>query len=613
MESFIAAYNNDPVAENLCKLIASTFACKFVVLGWQVGDSSWYIPAILDLHIDDCVNTNDTVGWYIQEELTIKTVPVRHIKLKHVIEIKAKSAKLIFGYDTEVTVSIELFYHFAVTAWLDKLQSVNLLARQKLRQELMLSNISHSIRTPLNGILHMTKTVMSSNLLGVNKELDETLNYLNQSAVSLATNIFDIIDLTKLELGKLTLVKDVFNIRDMLANTIELANTLNKASVDIHFHIDNSVPEYIYSDVKRIKQILINLLENALQHTHTGEITVYVSATIINLASEDKQEPHHLVDYQYLISFTIKDTGVGMDAIVKNNLFKPLEEPGAQQGLSLRISYLLAKILNGDLSLLASEPGHGSCFEFQLIACEEEPPTIYSRTLRDLKNKSVLLLDDTNNHVNVCKVFERYKMKYTLASTYDEVAVLHADKEFDLLIVKSTSGTNLIRAVKTLFDKPVLYISDTQVRLADFYLTDDCDEAEIKSKLLDIFNGRQEIATDQTRIMIVEDERINRIVMEKLLRNMGFKHITIANNGEIALNLYNKNPDLYDILLIDIRMPLMSGFELADKIYAINPAAKMIGITAQITCDEELKPWFNEFVYKPINSDELLKKINKLI
>lgn len=607
---YINAYKNEPTIDNLIKLLIYDCSCDFIIITWYVGHGYWYIPIIYTN------SDNQKLGWYLLDEPTEHNIPIRCTAMKSYSEIKTKDAKVILGWKNQCDVQLDSINNFLVYAFLDKLAYIDLLQRQKFRQELMLSNISHSIRTPLNGILHMTKEITNSS------DKKEAIQYLNQSTVALATNIFDIIDMTKLELGKLTLNKEVFNIRELITSTMELANSLNKSRLIIlDSHIDSSVPEYIFSDPKRIKQILINLLENALQHTQKGEIFVYVSATIINLSLEDSDRGNSLIetsivptDYQYIINFSVRDTGPGIDPKCRANLFKPMEllTNAKQQGLSLRISYLLAKALNGNLQLLNSQLGVGSCFEFTLIACEEEPPIQHGNTLKNLKDKHILLIDEFNNKVNMCSVFEKYHMKYTLASTYEELVILHKGKRFDLIIcqVQDLDSLNL----GSLFTGvPTMAISDRIYKSYTYSINSDYDETSFKTKLIEIFSGLAKHDNSEVRLLVVEDEQINRIVIEKLLRQAGYIAITMASNGEEAIKIYTRDPNAFDVLLIDIRMPLMSGFELADAVYKINPSAKMIGVTAQMVLEDEMKPWFKEFVYKPIDSSQLQKKIEEML
>ncbi len=610
LASFANAYKNEPTYDNLIKLIQHHFSCDLIIITWYIGHGYWYIPGIYDFS-----NINKKIDNYVLDEPGQNNISVYHTKVKSFIEIKSKEAKALIGWSVDHLEKNKVDYllECIIQAFLDRLALTDLLYRQKFRQELMLSNISHSIRTPLNGILHMTKEITTSFSAG-NADKKEAIKYLNQSTVALATNIFDIIDMTKLELGKLVINKEVFNLRDLIHNTMELANSLNKSKkVALDVLIDPSVPEYIYSDSKRIKQILINLLENALQHTQKGGIFVYLSATIIDLAAEDSNRGNSLVessmtinDYQYVISFTVRDTGPGIEAKYRSSLFKPMEilTNSKQQGISLRISYLLAKALNGNLRLVSSDLGVGSCFEFTLIACEEEPPVQHSNTLKNLKDKSILFIDELNNKVDICKVFEKYHMKYTLASTYEELAILHKDKHFDLIICQ-LYDLDSIRIGDLFKGIPTLAISDRINKSYTYSIQSDYTDITIKTKLIEIFSGLAKHDNSEVRLLIVEDEQINRIVIEKLLRQLGYIAITMATNGEEAINIYSRDPHAFDVLLIDIRMPLMSGFELSDAIYKINPLANMIGVTAQMVLEDEIRPWFKDFVYKPIDSKEL--------
>ncbi len=493
MSNFIEVYAKTPTIAVLSKLLIEDLECDFALITWYISQNYWHIAAIYDKKIDDCVNDNQRVGWYVLEEPNKKNIPIRHTILRNVVEIKSSTSKIILAFKEPTPVLPDK--EFIILAFLEKIALTDLLNRQRIRQELMLSNISHSIRTPLNGILHMTNMISTADL---KDDIKEAVQYLNQSSISLANNIFDIIDINKLELGKLQINKELFDIRKLLNTIIIFSNTLNKsADVSIDHYVDPSVPEYIYSDAKRIKQILINLLENAIRHTHKGEICIYVASVVVDLAAEYSTDIHeHKNTYQHYITFTISCSGLGINE-PQNSLFSPpeLSSNSKQNGLSLRLSYLLAKQLNGNLKIVSNL--HGSCFEFSIT------------------------VDDFGETSN-----------------------------------------------------------DPAVELSSI------------------------------RILVVEDEHINRIVIEKLLRQAGVIAITMAANGREALEMYK--PNAFDVILIDIRMPYMSGFELADKLHAINPNVKMIGVTAQVVSEEDNKPWFNQFVYKPIDTKELIKKIKAL-
>lgn len=608
-EKLINIYRNSPSVENLCKYLKHDLLCDFILVYWYVNNGFWFIPIIYDGLIEDALNDNKGLNWYVNEEPTSTNIPIRHSKLTDVMIIKSKSAGILLS---KINPSqIDPTYKFTIETFIETMALNDLLRRQKIKQEIMLSNISHSIRTPLNGILHMTNSIINSSV-----PQKDHLEFLKQSSVALATNIFDIVDMTKLELGKLNINREVFNLYDMIASVITLANQLNKSNtVVLDSYIEKSVPEYICGDQKRIKQILINLLENSLQYTTNGEIYLYVSSTVVSLQNEDSERENSLIantdelyssESQYLINFVVKDTGSGMDELTQKNLFKPLEliDNSKPHGLSLRISFMLANVLNGKLSLLYSKPSVGSCFEFSLVANEEEQPAVITNTLKSLKNKNIILFDDTNDHTSMSKFLIKYKTNLTVVSSIEELSVLHSDKKVDMVIIKSIN--EVIENIKQIFPDCLYLIVEP---LLEFNLI------EFKIKLIDLF-GRKK-PPKAFKILVAEDEQINRIVIEKLLKQLGYQKIDLANNGDEALKMIKDNIGYYDVILIDIRMPLMNGFELANnikKLYDSNDLQlpRMIGITAQVILKNERKPWFNDFVYKPIDIKDLENMIKKI-
>jgi signal transduction histidine kinase/DNA-binding response OmpR family regulator len=683
-QKLINIYHNAPDIQSLCRVLMHDINSNFILISWYVTENLWYIPIIYDRDIED---TPIITGWYINTEPNMNTIPIRHTIFKNYKLIKFSNVKACVIYDSTTDVSNMSIYSFVLESFLSRLINEDLVKRNQYRQELTLSNICHSIRTPLNGILHMTDMLIKSNQPSsrspspvmspitspmnhqsgksspvqqqpttgnannhkpntprlykyprVDNHLaqlnEEHLTYLNQSVITLANNIFDIIDMTQLEIGKLKIVKDVFNIHDLISDVINVAGKLTKnKNVLLEYAVDPSVPEYAYSDAKRIKQILINLLENALQYTHAGEVILHVSAALINLFDEDREEYQSTIYHdsrQYNLSFIVRDSGIGMEEKTKNTIFRPPEimRNSKQQGIGLRVSYLLSKRLDGNLSLLYSEPDKGSCFQLDLVVFEEEPPVINSDTMKSLKNKKILIVDDTKEKITICQVLDKYDVGYTLASSYEEILILHYNKIFDLIICKTKlsigDGVDIAKHMHNKWSKtPILAITDGTENLpkSTFYdtISIPVEEHAFRQKLLTIINTRNntQLINSDLHILVVEDEQVNRIVMEKLLRNAGYQKIDLVSSGEEALKLIFNNLEYYDILLLDIRMPLMTGFELADivvKIYAEKKlkCPKIIGITAQLILDEEVSS-IKEFIYKPIDMIELCKKIKELV
>lgn len=650
-EKLIDVYKNAPSVENLCKILAHDLDCDFILVSWAVSKQYWYIAYIHDAGIE---KQTPGIGWYLNCEPDENNIPIKHSKLRCVLSVKSILGKIIYASThtnrsptsnvkkeihaddlPPATFIINPTYRFIIETFIDKIAFEDIIKRQKRMQETMLSNISHSIRTPLNGILHMCGSIKESTATQTNPKVTEQLEYLNQSAVTLATNIFDIIDLTKLELGKLTLNKDVFNVREMVTNVISLANSLNRSkNVTLDYYVSPAVPEYIYSDKKRIKQILINLLENSLQYTSTGEISLFVDSTVINLTEEDSGRENSIIEnshglygtsVQHSLSFIVKDSGAGMDDNTKATLFKPSEITTStrQHGISLKISNMLANLLNGKLSLVHSEPSKGSCFSFNIVVCDEEMPEKQSKTLKSLAGKTVLLIDSTAERIELCKILEKYSIVYTIASTYEEVLILHSGKSFDMVIIHDDGSLDSYTDIKTHITCGILLGIGNNYKTAKLTgytdtMTIPTDPDQYKAKILELFNETsvQKNTYDKCKILVVEDEQINRLVIEKILRQLGYKKIYLAINGYDALKQFDEIKP--DIMLIDIRMPLMTGFELAENIHQLctvnnQDEPKMLGVTAQIVLEEDMTPWFKEFVYKPIDIVELDKKIAELI
>jgi len=525
-------------------------------------------------------------------------------------------------------------YKFVVESFMKELESADNKKRTTYKQQMLISNICHSIRTPLNGILHTTNMLMTTDRMLRRSTLKNThavpdttsrlnkdqLSHLNQSAVTLANNIFDIIDMTQLTVGSLNMVKSVFNVRELINQVLSVAKTLTKSKkVSLEYYIEPLVPDYAFSDMKRIKQVLINLLTNSFHNTKKGEVSLYVGASLVYLDEEDNESASSGDANQYNITFTVSDTGIGIEQKVADDLFKPPEIllDKKHYGIGLRVSYLLATKLGGDL-MLKSTSAHGSSFVFSIITYEEEQPSFDSNTLKTLKNKRVLLLDDSSDKTKICKVLEDYGMEYTVASSYEEILVLHLEKTFDLVIcqtdLQSEDGIVISEQLNEQYDALFLAIADSSIPLPTgvFHerISMPSEPFTIKNKLTAIFNTKYDDVDAVTKLLVVEDEPINRIIIEKLLRSVGYTCIDLASNGKEALDMILANK--YDVLLVDIRMPIMNGFELAKEVSKMDKSPIVIGVTAQMILESDPQELFDAFVYKPINIEELDQKIKQL-
>jgi CheY-like chemotaxis protein len=559
------AYNNSATAANLCKILHYFFDACYVAPAWNLCGIYWHIPCIYHqtMHLN---------GWIIYEEPNKSNMPINCDKLYN---YTFNSVAILI----DKIIPDNLTYY--IQSFLDKLRYDDLLRRNKIVQSIMLNNISHSVRTPINGILHLTKAISG----------EQTDNYmlLNQSVMLLANNIFDILDQTKVELNKIVLNKSMINFKQMITSTLEIL------AEKIQYDIDSSVPEYIYSDQHRIKQILLILIRNAMQQS-SKDVYLMISSTLVNLSLENRQhalnkQPIKNADYRHNIKITIKNNH---NYSKPELLFAPLIV-NCDGDPNLRVSYLLAKLLDGYVQLKET------CFEFSFMAYDEEPNEISSRTLTKLRGKHAIVIGDPSDRV--INSLNSFEMKITIVKTMEEYNILYADIPRDVLLI----STQQDQTQQGQAQQGQAQQGQTQQAISSqaIQIDDSISEIELKMRIIRV------IPSDfDATIMVVEDEIINRIIIEKILKKIGYKNIILMQNGMKALKAYTNDIDL---LLIDIRMPGMSGFDLANAIHQINPTAKMMGITAQTVSDIDLKPWFKEFIYKPIDINELKNKITKMI
>jgi signal transduction histidine kinase/CheY-like chemotaxis protein len=612
MDKIIDVYQNNPTIENLYKILRFDIKCNLIITVYKIG-KNYYVPSIF---LDDALISINQ--WYTKEP---KIENITLGSFEFITYINSKNAYLIYAnreLKTSTDVSrlsltesissehpsmpdlvflppasfiINYLYKFVITIYIETLSINYQLTHQKNKQERMLCNISHSVRTPLNGILHMTDVISNTKLCKKcsKTEIVESIGYLKQSTLSLSNSMIDIIDLTKMELGKLKTNFKIFDLRDLIYSTTDIISSIGRIIPNVY--ISPSVPAGLYSDPKFIKQIIVNLLENAVTHTENGSIMLYVDSIEIDCNAEDNNENDISAKF-YQLSISVMDTGHGLDEKVKQKIFSPIDMIDDSDGLSLKICRSLAELLNGKLLLDYSDSG-GTSFTLQLLISDGILPEKKESTF------SILIIDDTSNTTNTLEtstyLTDTSNTNITYANSLEEAVVCYSDIKFDIVISESEI-TNLNWSNIIVYDN-----NDALTYKNGIYYVS-------KKYLYQNFDKIMDTIIYDLSILVVEDEKINRIVIEKILKKLGYKKITIANDGESALEILSHGK--YNIALIDIRMPGMSGFELADKIHEAYPEIKMIGVTAQIIDEYKTKPWFCEFIYKPINIEELSKKLS---